>query len=225
MGNENTITLTQPDPDGYNKRGVQIIEQSKAMTVTDDTTMAGAGEMLLSIKTITKNLETEFADPVKKAHEAHKSMVSLRDRAKAPFEEAEKILKKLIGDYLTAVEKKRLEESERIRKEAEAQAEADRIAKAEEQMDKGDLKACEKTLEAPLAPVVAAPVTPEPPKMAGVSSRDEVKFEITDPNAIPRNLCCPDEKKIRNFTKAMGASAVIPGVRIWVEKSVSGRVA
>lgn len=44
------------------------------------------------------------------------------------------------------------------------------------------------------------------------------KFEITDPNDVPRDLCSPDESKIRQSIK--NGSTDIPGVRIYTEKKV-----
>ena len=38
-------------------------------------------------------------------------------------------------------------------------------------------------------------------------------FEITDPDAVPRDFCCPDLKKIGAIVGAMHAQTAIPGVR------------
>lgn len=220
----NSITITPPDSEEYNQRGAQIVNQANAMAITNDEAFQEGGSMLTSIKTITKNLETEFADPVDKAHKAHKAMVALRDKALLPFRQAEQIIKKKIGTYVLGIEQKRMAEAEKLRKEAEAKAEAERMAKAQEQMDKGDLKGCEQTLEAPAAFVSPPRVTtPEPSKVDGVSIKDVVKFEVIDEDAVPRAFCSSDQKKIRGQVASFGIKTNIPGVRVWSEKGVSGR--
>lgn len=220
----NSITITAPDPDDYNKRGAQIVKQAEAMMIVNDAAFQDGGTMLTSIKTISKNLETEFADPVDKAHKAHKSMVALRDKALLPFRQAEQIIKQKLGSYQMEIERKRQAEAEMLRKEAEAKAEADRIAKAQEQMDKGDLAGCEKTLAAPAAFVPPPRVTtPEPPKVAGVSFKDVWKFEIVDVSKLPPEYLMPDEPAIRKTVSGLMGKTNIPGVRVWSEKGVSGR--
>lgn len=220
----NSITITPPDPEEYNQRGAQIVNQANAMTITDHEAFQEGGSMLTSIKTITKNLETEFVDPVDKAHKAHKAMVALRDKALLPFRQAEQIIKQKLGSYQMEIERKRQAEAEKLRKEAEAKAEAERIAKAQEQMDKGDLAGCEKTLEAPAAFVPPPRVTtPEPPKMAGVSFKDVWKFEIVDASKLPAEYLVPNETAIRKTVSGLMGKTNIPGVRVWSEKGVSGR--
>jgi hypothetical protein len=220
----NSITITPPDSEGYNQRGAQIVASATGLMIQDDAGFMDGGKMLTSIKTITKNLETEFADPVEKAHKAHKAMVALRDKALYPFRQAEQIIKQKLGIYQAYVEKQRQEEADKLRKEAEAKAEADRIAKAQEQMDNGDLKGCEKTLEAPPAFVPPPRVTtPEPPKVAGVSFKDVWKFEVVDPSQLPPEYLMPNETAIRRTVSGLMGKTNIPGVRVWSEKGVSGR--
>lgn len=221
----NEIAIKEPDTKEVEAQGAHLLKQATELVVSDDASFQRAGEIMLDAKKCQKAVEWLYAESIGLAHKLHKSLCSKSNLLSTPAATAEMTTKRKMGVYQQDIEQKRREEADRLRKQAEAQAEAERIAKAQEQMDKGDLKGCEKTLEAPLAPIVTAPVTPEPPKMAGVSFRDEVKFEITDPDAVPRNLCMPDEKRIRSFVKAMGASSVIPGVRVWIEKVVSGRAA
>lgn len=221
----NEIAIKEPDTKEVEAQGAQLLKRAMELVINDDASFQVAGEIMLDAKKCQKAVEWLYAESISLAHKLHKSLCAKSNLLSTPAITAEMTAKRKMGVYQQEIEQARRAEADRLRKQAEAQAEADRIAKAQEQMDKGDLKGCEQTLEAPAAPVVVRVQTPEPPKLAGVSFRDEVKFEITDPDAIPRNLCCPDEKKIRNFVKAMGANAVIPGVRVWIEKVVSGRAA
>jgi predicted lipoprotein len=62
-----------------------------------------------------------------------------------------------------------------------------------------------------------APVAPP----QGVSVRHVWKFEVTDANQVPRELCSPDEKKIKAAFE-LGMTD-IPGVKFYQEAVVSAR--
>lgn len=220
MGNE--LKIIEPEIQDLQTSSTDMLSQAGVLTVKDDASFSLGGEMLLEIKRRSKVVEERFAEPVSLAHKAHKALTSLRDSVLGPFKQAEITIKGKLGVYQQEVERKRQQEAERLRKQAEAKAEADRIAKAEEQMDKGDLEGCKQTLEAPIAPVVITPPTPEPPKVAGVSFREDWKYEVVNPDLIPREYMMVDEIKLRRIVKAMGkAASNIPGIRVYAEKVVS----
>jgi len=63
----------------------------------------------------------------------------------------------------------------------------------------------------------------------GVSVRQVWKFEVTDPSAVPRELCSPDMQKIAAALQAKtdkyGQPDLIPGVRVFQEAQVTSRKA
>lgn len=69
--------------------------------------------------------------------------------------------------------------------------------------------------QATAALATVAPVAPP----VGVSVRHVWKFEVTDPDLVPRELCSPDPKKIGQL--APGTD--VPGVRWFQEPVVSAR--
>lgn len=217
------VQIIEPEIQDLQASGGGIVGQATSLVVNDDVSFSRGGEILLEIKRISKTVEERFAEPVSLAHKAHKALTTLRDSVLSPFKTSESTIKQKLGAYQMQVERKRQEEAARLRRQAEAQAEAERIAKAQEQMDKGDLKACEQTLAAPLAPVVVRVETPEAPKLAGVSMRDKWFFEVSNVNEIPLEYMIPDLKAIGGVVTALGAKSNIPGIRIWSEKVVSGR--
>jgi hypothetical protein len=218
----NELRIVEPEITDLQSASGDMVGHAAMLVVKDDASFSSGGEMLLEIKRISKNVEERFKEPVSLANKAHKALTALRDSVLAPFGQAETTIKRKLGTYQEAIERQRREEDERNRREALAKAEAERIAKAEKEMDKGDLKAAEKTLAAPLAPIVSRVETPEAPKMAGLSFRDEWKFEITDPDAIPREYLMIDESKLRKVVKALGKTAAnIPGIRVFSEKVAS----
>lgn len=221
MGTE--LKIIEPEIQDLQASSGTMLGQAAMLTVKDDASFTAGAEMLLEIKRIAKTVEARFEEPVSMAFKAHRAMTALRDSVLAPFRSAEATIKQKVGAYQIEVDRKRREEADRLRRQAEAQAEAERIAKAQDQMDKGDLKGCEQTLEAPAAPVSVRVETPGAPKVAGISFRDEWKFEITNVNEIPMEYLIPDVVAIGRVVKAMGSRTNIPGIRLFSEKVVAGR--
>lgn len=219
----NNIQIVEPDIKDLQKSSGSMLELATALSVNDDRSFTTGGEMLIEIKRIAKTVEARFDEPVTLAFKAHRSLTALRDSVLSPFKQAETMIKRKLGDHQMLIERQRQQEAARQRAEAEAKAEAERMAKAQEQMDKGDLKACEQTLAAPLAPVVARVEMTEAPKVAGLSFKDKWFFEVTNVNEIPLEYMVPDLKAIGGVVTALGSKTNIPGIRIWSEKIVSGR--
>lgn len=60
------------------------------------------------------------------------------------------------------------------------------------------------------------------PEAKGVSVRQVERFEVTNPDRVPRDFCSPDLDKIKRHVEAGGMRA-IPGVRFFTESVVSAR--
>lgn len=60
------------------------------------------------------------------------------------------------------------------------------------------------------------------PEAKGVSVRQVERFEVSDPDLVPRDFCSPDLDKIKRHIEAGGMKA-IPGVRFFTESVVSAR--
>jgi len=130
-------------------------------------------------------------------------------------------------------EKERLwleQETERLRQEAaktEDEAELKRIDEEREKLRQQALenqeavdavadKAIDEAAKAEAA-MEPAPIIPEAPRTAGLTSRDNWKAEIINPQIIPREYLMPDEKKIGAVVRAAKGQITIPGVRIYNE--------
>ncbi len=113
--------------------------------------------------------------------------------AREACEEGERVLKQRVADYMR----------ERDRANAAAMTAA---------------AAASTPAEAQLA--LAAVGSAAPP--AGMSVRYVWKFEITDPDAVPRELCSPDPKKIGALV-AGAEPPEVPGVRWFQEPIVTAR--
>lgn len=162
------------------------------------------------------------------AHRAWKESVALRKRADDPLDKAEVAIKPAMGKYLAEEEAKRQEAQRKAWAEAKRLEEEARLNAAIEAEKDGDKAGVEQILDTP-APV--APVfIPQPEKVAGVSTREVVKFEITNlrelvagiiSGAVPITAIEADMVVIG---QAARAGITFPGVRVWKERTVVGRL-
>lgn len=72
------------------------------------------------------------------------------------------------------------------------------------------------------AGVLAVVPMSAPPEAPGVNVRTVRRFEITDPDRVPRQFCSPDPERIRAHLEAGGLEA-IPGVRFYDDQIVTVR--
>jgi flagellar biosynthesis GTPase FlhF len=124
-----------------------------------------------------------------------------------------------INEEARRVAAAKAEEERKVReKEIEKQRKAGEIGKREAEKQK-QAAAVEEQRRA--AEVQEVRVAPSIPKVAGVPSRQNWKFEIVDANKIPRRYLVPDESAIgymvRTSKDAKKAEAECPGLRVWSE--------
>jgi hypothetical protein len=192
------------------------VSRSKALVVTDDASLAQAGEYLRGYADLTKQIEDWFRDDVRRAHELHKSLTTKRKHALDAIQGEVDRLKRSLGAYVErrdAAQRRREREAEAAAKrEADARAAAE--AAALEKAGQPELAAAvlEEAIAAP-APVIVLP--PATPKVAGVSTVESYSFEIVAEGLVPRDLCSPDPKKIRARVESLKLAAKIPGVRVF----------
>jgi hypothetical protein len=129
-------------------------------------------------------------------------------------------------------------ERDRLIREAEVakrKAEDDLKAAQETQDTDAQLDASMAVAAAQSAPMPVAEIVP--PAATGpirtahgtMSVRRTIKFEITDPTAVPRELCSPDEGKVGSLIRSMasikdgkliGTLPEIAGVRVYVDEKM-----
>jgi hypothetical protein len=236
-------------PETLDREGGELVVQVQTVAVTDDASFERAGELLKTVKAYLARVADVFNPMVKAAHDAHKAVLDQRKKVEAHALEAEKLLKEQMGAYQRGVERKRREaeearrrEQERLEREERERVEAERrrlekeeedrrVAAAAEAEQRGDGEGARKLIEEPVVvtapaprPVFAppAPVT-APPKVAGVSFREEWTYEIVNAWAVPAEYLMVDEKKLAAVVRAMGASCRIPGIRTFTRTITSAR--
>jgi hypothetical protein len=114
---------------------------------------------------------------------------------------------------------KRIEEQ----KLREAQAEAERIARAKQQeeaaalanlMGEDEAKA---VADAPIVVPTMAPVAQV--EKSGISYRETWYYEVTCPGEIPREFLMIDETKVKGVIAAMKGATNIPGIVVLMKKT------
>lgn len=198
------------------ERALTIPQQAQMIQVVDNDSYARAGEILLVVKDLRKEIGKVFDPIIEKAHAAHKEAVSQKKKAEEPLVKAEMIIKPRLAAYNT--------EQERLRKEAEAKLQAD-LKKQEEDRKledavaaeaSGDREAAERILEEPtLSPVVVIPKTV--PKVTGISFQKRWTYRIVDESKIPHEYLQVNEVKIGQVVRAMKDLTNIPGIEVYSE--------
>jgi hypothetical protein len=243
------MTTTTLAPETLDREGGELVVQVQTIAVVDDATFAQAGELLKTVKAYLGRVAEVFDPMAKAAHDAHKAVVAQRKKVEQHALEAERLLKEQMGTYQREQERKRQEaeaarrrEQERLEREERERVEAERqrlqkeeedrrIAAAAEAERRGDVAAAQKLIEEPVVVTAPAPrpmftpppVATAPPKVQGVSFREEWTYEVTDPAQVPREYLMVDEKKLGQVVRAMGSTCRIPGVRVYSRTVTSAR--
>jgi hypothetical protein len=203
------------DQNEIQERALTLPEQAKVIVIKSHDDYVKAGEILLVIKDLRKEIDS-FFDPIcKKAFETHKEAVAQKKRADAPLVEAEGIIKPRISTWNAEQERVRQAEERRLqeiaRKEEIDRKLAEAIAAPVEEQ--------ETILNEPVyvAPVIVPKAVP---KVQGVSMSKRWTFKIDDEAKIPREYLSVDLIKIGAVVRALKDQAKIPGIRIYAEDVV-----
>jgi len=222
----------------------------EALTITDATSYAKAGEWVKVAAAFITRVEEFCAPVIDAAHKAHKVAISQRDSLVGPVKGFKRAMGARMAEWDQQQEDIRRQAEETARRERErhehearqaaiaeerrlrADAEIKRLEEAAALEARGDTAAAERLLDAPLpVPIVMpAPVfVPMPPpvevtpKVEGISYREEWDFEILDARLVPDEYKVIDEVRLRKVVRALRASTNIPGVRALSRKIQSVR--
>jgi len=215
-------SIAIPDTTTIEAEGIVLLAQASELRITTHQEYEQAGESLSRVARLVRKIKELFAEPKKKAFEAHKAITRLEATLLSTPEDAERRIKSAIGSYQQAEESRIRQEQARIGQEFRKQEEDRRIAEAETLAAAGHRDEAEALLE---LPVVAPVVEIERPKAAGVSTRRKWTFRITDETKINRAYLMPDEVKIRRIVTALGpdAEATVHGIEVLEDRIVSVR--
>lgn len=203
------------------KRDAVMNTAAEVTSVTSDQELQFAGEVQTEISKLVKKLETERKAVTAPIDDMKRAIMAKEKELATPLKAELERIKALTSAYATECAR-RIEE-ERRRREAEERRAAEAAVAAEEADPFGF------NAPAPAAPAAAPMPMPTMPKSAANRMVERWDFEVVDANAVPRELCSPDERKIRAVLaakKAEGYKAdqiVIAGVRISATVQVQSR--
>ena len=180
-------------------KAISIVDQAKAVIVTDSKTYTAAGILWKSIGDMIKEVKETFDPICEAANRAHKEATGKRAKYLAPLTAAQKSVKAIMADYDYAQEKIRKAEEERLRKieeeriASERKAEQERLEaerKAEEERLLAEAEAAEKRgdKEAAEALATAAVETTEQYKEVAATLAQEPIYvpPVVVPKAVPK---------------------------------------
>lgn len=221
---ENTIAL--PDTKQIEKETSSLMARVESLRITDDTTYQEACELLILIKTKQKQIEPILEEPVKIQHDSWKKTRAWADRFLSPIDAMRQILARRIGEWDMKIREKRRREAEIAAEEARAKAERERTQQIKQAQKLGDKETVSNLKAAPIVPVSVAPKTPEPAKIAGVTTTYKWDFEVVDENKLDRQFLTANKPTIRKLVDGLGGNAqnvLGPGVRVFERPMTSGR--
>lgn len=223
----------------YEAPGVELVEQAKSLTITDDESRTAASEFSANTRKAVKLIEEEFRPDIDAAHKLHKDLLYRLKRLCEPFKKAQAVVDgKIREDYLER-ERVRKAEEEKARKEAERERREQEAAlqkEAEEAIARGDVEEAEALLD---SEVRVDPVVPVPGVRKSVRSdagmttmREDIKVEVVDKKAVITAVMdgkLPDlvlDVNVGNAKRYFKASGIMEmqGFRITEDVVVSGRV-
>lgn len=167
---------------------------SSVVAINDDATNENAAKVLRLVKARMKALEAQRVAITKPLNDALRAVNDLFRPPREKFEDIEKMLKDGISDYL------------RRKQEKNDQA----------------IQTAAVAPTAPQAQLALSELRPiEVPK--GISTREVWKAEVVDPDAVPREYCSPDPKKIKAYLDSLRGDPSMAGVRFTKESIVAAR--
>jgi len=215
--------LAIPDTTEIQTEAQAITARAEAFAIETAAGYAEGGEFLKQLRRVRLQIKDTFDKPINDAYKAHRSMIAARDKHDKPLADAESIVNRRMGAWKTAEDARR-EAAERAAREAERKAEEERrLAEAVELEEENRPAEAERVLAAPVevAPIVMRSAVPQ---VQGISTRKTWKWEIIDPDLIPREYFILDEKAIGAIVRTRKDQTRIPGIRAYSEDGVTVKV-
>ncbi len=210
-------------------RSQAIQGQVKDLKVTDLDTANRAGGVISMIGELRKKVAEVFDPIIRAAHLTHTKAIEKKKQFDSPLESAERALKRQIGDWKLAEDRKR--EAERLQREAEARKQhEDLVVQVAAEVEKTDGTAAAEAIlqEAENIP----PVVMEKQIIADVTIRAVWKAEVTDLRTLVKAVAegkaplAAVEVNLSFLNKQAGslkAEMAYPGVRVYEDRQVGKR--
>lgn len=191
MQEDTTLILAQREARAQVATADEWLTVLRDFVIKDDAQQEQVVGVLRDVKERYRTIEERRKEITGPLNQALRAVNDLFRPPRERFEQLEKLLKSKVAAYM--------------KKKAEENAVA--------------LRAAAEAATPQAATEIIQHVAPVAPP-TGVSVRYVWRFEVTDPDAVPREYCSPDAKKIGSVDPT---ATSIPGVRFFQEPVVSSR--
>jgi hypothetical protein len=228
MANNSTALIQVPPTEiekiKHERNSLLVAAQS--LVITDQASYQQAGQLALSIANGRRIIIDKFADPKKKAHDAHKSICALEKECLDALAEPDRITRAKLTAWDTEQQRKREQQEQEARDRARREAEERQLQQAIAAEERGDNRTAEFLMKVPVIPeAIEMPAGPQ--RLSGVTYVEKWTYEVKDESLIPREFLMVNESKLRKHVELMRESANVPGVEVFPVKStrIGGRIA
>lgn len=209
-----------------------LILRATDYVVTSDEEYESAGSFIAGCKALIKRIKEEFAEPKRKADEAHKAITAMENRALEKPTRAMGMVSEIAIAYKKEQDRLAREEKERLEALRRKEEEERRLAQAAALEAQGQVEEAEKVIAAPMPRPVRfdSPL----PKVTGLATRKTWKVRVVDPRAVTLAFLCPDERRIKHAVDELTyrrqpteaeikrLEAEIGGIEIYQDESFAG---
>ena len=211
-----------PDDVSPIREDVQTLSTTvRALAIVDEASFQAAGTFLRRIKALRDTIAGLFGPHITRAFDAHRALVADRKRLDAPLVDAERVLKTTLAAFTIAEERRRAAQARQQTAAATETRTAEIWAEVEELEGAGyHVEAADLATELVTASA-AIVITPAPLKADGLARRQLWKYEVIDAAQVPREYLTVDHPKLGAVVRALKGAVQIPGVRVWVERTIA----
>ncbi len=213
------IVRTENDEAVLSRKVTSTELEAESIIIETDEDYNNAAEFGKRVKQEAANVISFFKDMKDDAYKAHKTICDREKQILKPLQNAEAILKRVMGEYALLKERKRKAAEAETRRLAQEEAER-KLLEAIKLEKSGDSAAAECVmLDAEMADTMSrnVTITAEPPKVKGVSQTTDWELVSVDndkvPIAVAGMVIRPvDEKAIMRLIRASKGKVSIPGI-------------
>lgn len=173
---------------------LQLQQEVKELKITNDAELENANKLAGKVKDLADEVEAKYKDEIAKYNKLHKDALAKKKAELKPLEDAKKIIKKAIGEYMKIVEQRQLEEQKQQQEEQNLFGEVVSAKKEEPNIGGTHVR---KTWKARVI--------------------DEDKVPIKYGKMVIRQI---DQKKLNEIAKYEEGKAEIPGVEFYQDETV-----
>jgi hypothetical protein len=204
------------------QNSLTIASQAHALKVIDHASYETMAQFVLTLRKMVKYFEDLYRPRIKQADDVTKALREDMRRLQQPA-----LVAQAYGDNeLAAYDalRERIAEEKRLKEQAEKdeheKREKEQLAELLRKLGQND--SAQDVLTAPSEePPVFVPK--DTPRIAGLTYREDWKFEITDLSVVPREYLIADDVKIGRVVRALKGTTNIPGVRVYSVRVAIGR--